>query len=231
VCSCLQTLLQHPTYGPLLADRTLKLLSDSRCAVADVNGMGGAPDVFPFVQRLWSLAAHHGVDLLAEWRPRETVLMQEADLHSKLLDAGDWGLSAAAYHDVCSAFACVPEVDWFASSWSAKCHVFCSRFLEPHCTFVDAFAFDWRLSHSRVSYVCPPHMLVSRVLAKLLLDRASCVLVLPAWWKVWSGQLSLLPVVAQYRLPGSVVEWGPRAPAVRCAALHAGLIAYLVRFL
>jgi hypothetical protein len=37
-------------------------------------------------------------------------------------------------------------------------------------------------------------MLAARVLRKVLDEQATCVLVLPAWYKVWHALLSLLPV-------------------------------------
>jgi hypothetical protein len=75
-------------------------------------------------------------------------------------------------------------------------------------------------------------MLVSRVLDKVLQDKATCVLILPAWYKGWHGLLKLLPVQADSRLPASVVEWGDRAPQVgyRSTAMLAGLRAYKVVF-
>jgi hypothetical protein len=73
-------------------------------------------------------------------------------------------------------------------------------------------------------------MIIDRVLRKVLDDKADCLLVLPAWFKAWHGILSLLPVCQQTFMSGAEVQWGERAPAQKCAALNAGLRAYLVQW-
>jgi hypothetical protein len=102
----------------------------------------------------------------------------------------------------------------------------------PGCAGVDAFDFCWALPAGAISYICPPHMLAARVLRKVLDEQATCVLVLPAWYKVWHALLSLLPVHKSVKLPSTVITWGDRAPgpAARCSALAAGLQAYLIKF-
>jgi hypothetical protein len=181
---------------------------------------------------MYELAALHDLELLVEWRPRECDLLQYADAHSKFVDVGDWGVTLVSYMDLCQRWQLDPVVDWFARSWSAKCQVFYSRFLMPGSAGVDAFDHCWRLPQRQVSYVCPPQMLVAKVLQKVLADKASCLLILPAWFKSWHSLLKLLPVQSEERLPASVVVWGDRAPEPnrRSHALLAGLRAYKVIF-
>lgn len=102
----------------------------------------------------------------------------------------------------------------------------------PGAVGVDAFDHCWALPDQQYSYICPPQMVVPRVLQKLLQDRANCILVLPAWYKAWHNLLQLLPIQADMRLPASVVQWGDRAPEPghRSRALLAGLRAYKVVF-
>lgn len=97
---------------------------------------------------------------------------------------------------------------------------------------MDAFDHCWSLPEGVLSYMCPPHMLVARVLRKILDEKASCVLVLPAWYKAWHALIGLLPVCGTLALPASVLLWGDRAPdpSHRCHALLAGLKAYLIIF-
>lgn len=232
MCSLLEMLLQHPEWGPRLEHRTVKVLTDNKGVAADMQSMRGCPSVFRFVKQMYELAAAHDLELLVEWRPRECDLLQYADLHSKLVDVGDWGLAPASYRDLCQQWHLHPVIDWFARPWSARCEVFYSRFLMPGAAGVDAFDHCWRLPGGQVSYICPPQMLVARVLQKVLDDHASCLLILPAWYKSWHSLLQLLPVQMEQRLPASVVVWGDRAPEPhqRSRALLAGLRAYKVIF-
>jgi hypothetical protein len=230
--SLLQTLVTRPPWNAWLRHRAIKILTDNQGVASDVQHMRGGAAVFPYIQQLYELSAHYDFDLIVEWRPREHQLLQIADLHSKAVDVADWGLTAAAYDEVCQQLGCHPTVDWFARPWSAKCQQFYCRVMMPGCAGVDAFDFCWALPSGAVSYVCPPHMLAARVLRKVLDEQATCVLVLPAWYKVWHALLSLLPVHKSVKLPSTVITWGDRAPepAARCSALAAGLQAYLIKF-
>jgi hypothetical protein len=102
----------------------------------------------------------------------------------------------------------------------------------PGAAGVNAFDHCWALPDGQFGYICPPQMLVAKVLSKVLEEKVSCILILPAWFKSWHSLLKLLPVQADSRLPASVVVWGVRAPAHghRSNALLAGLRAYKVVF-
>jgi hypothetical protein len=230
--SLLHTLLLHPEWGPLLQHRTVKVLTDNQGVAADMQHMRGCTSVFEYVARMYELAAAHDVELLVEWRPRKYGLLRYADLHSKFVDVGDWAVAPAAFAQLCEQWHVQPVVDWFARPWSAKCEKFYSLQLMPGAAGVDAFDFCWTLSEGQYSYICPPQMLVARVLQKVLDEKASCLLVLPAWFKTWHGLLKLLPVQAEVQLAASVLLWGDRAPAPaqRSQALLAGLRAYKVVF-
>lgn len=142
-----------------------------------------------------------------------------------------WGVAPEAYIDLCQQWQLRPCVGWFARPWSAKCHMFYSRFLTPGAAGVDAFDHCWRLSCG-VGYICPPQMVVASVLQKILDDRASCLLILPAWYKACHSLLGLLPIQQQTLLHASVICWGDKAPEPnhRSRALMAGLRADNVVF-
>jgi hypothetical protein len=228
----LKTLLSQPSWHDSLCHGSIKFLSDNQAAVSDVLHMRGTSQVFPHIQELYSLAASHDFDIHVEWRPREDPLIQVADALSKEVDYGDWGVSSTTYKHICSMFSVCPQIDWFAAPWNAKCAKFFSLHLTPGCSGVNAWDFCWHTSDCQMSWICPPHMLISRTLSKILRDKASCVLLLPAWFKVWHNQLCCLPISQQTNIHSSCIDWGPRAPPTqeRCAALSCGLIAYKIVF-
>jgi hypothetical protein len=227
------TLLSIPAWRDHLQHGRLHILSDSQVAVRDVQNMRGPEPIYQQVRLLYERLAAHDIDLTIEWRPREDPRLQYADHLSKCEDVGDWAVAPPVFAHLLSVLGCpAPSVDWFAAPWSAKAPRFYTRFPVAGAAGADAFDACWLLEPGQLGLICPPHTIISRVLAKVIADRASCILILPAWWAVWSGQLQLLPVKAKHKLPGTCLLWGPRAPPPdrRCAALSAGLWAYLVQY-
>jgi hypothetical protein len=92
ILSLLNTLLADPAWQARLQHRAVKVLSDNPGVVADVAHVRGVGPVFTQIQQIYELCAEHDIDLTVEWRPREDVLLQHADWHSKDIDAGDWGV-------------------------------------------------------------------------------------------------------------------------------------------
>lgn len=229
----LDTLLQDPPWATALTHGAIKIITDSQVAARDVARMHGAAPVFAQVLDLYTLAASHDVELQVEWRPREHPLLQHADALSKAYDAGDWSIAPTALERALRQLHCpAPSVDWFAAPWNARAPRFVSRFAAPGAWRVDAFDHCWRLPQNQLALICPPHTIIPRVLAKLEADRADCILILPAWFAAWNGTLPLLPIARQCSILATAIQWGPFAPppSERCAALQAGLRAYLVLF-
>ena len=228
----LHTLLQHRFWRDQLTHGSLRIVTDSQCAAADVSRMRGAPPVFDQVLHLYEQAAAIDCDISVVWRPRGHPVLQFADLQSKIRDVGDWQIPSCVFTSMCQSLGVSPTIDWFAAPWNTQCDIFYSHHLTSGCSGVDAFDFCWRVPEPDCSYLCPPHTVIPRVLNKILMEKADCLLVLPAWFHAWHALLLSLPVAACYDIPGSSIAWGPRAPAPaeRCSALKAGLRAYLVCF-
>ena len=70
------------------------------------------------------------------------------------------------------------DVDRFASSLSATCQRFYSKFWCPGCKGVDAFSASWGGVNN---YLVPPVFLVARTLAHLETSRARGKLIVPKW--------------------------------------------------
>ena len=70
------------------------------------------------------------------------------------------------------------DVDRFASSLSARCERFYSKFWCPGCERVEAFSASWG---GVIFFLVPPVFLVARTLAHLETSRARGTLIVPKW--------------------------------------------------
>ena len=92
------------------------------------------------------------------------------------------------------------STDWFASDHNAKLPRFFSRFWDPFCIGIDAFTECWSLDYG---LFVPPIAQVLRVIRKMMLDRATGVLIIPCWksaafWPILCPDGNFIP---------SVIDW------------------------
>ena len=71
-----------------------------------------------------------------------------------------------------------PVIDLFASSVNAKQPRYISWLPDPHAYAVDAFTVSWQ---DLTFYAFPPFSLLPRVLAKIIQDKATGLLIVPKW--------------------------------------------------
>lgn len=70
----------------------------------------------------------------------------------------------------------IPNIDLFASSINTKCKTFVSWKRDPESIAVDVFTLNW----SELDfYAFPPFSLISKVLSKIISDKARGILVIP----------------------------------------------------
>lgn len=70
------------------------------------------------------------------------------------------------------------DIDLFATNINAKCPLFISWHKDPESITVDAFTVCWS---SYYSYAFPPFSIITRVLQKIMTDKAEAVVVVPNW--------------------------------------------------
>ena len=117
----------------------------------------------------------HRISLEVKWIPRD--LNVSADCISKLVDFDDYGLNDIVFQGLNHLWG--PHIiDRFSCSYNAKLPRFNSRFFQPGCEAVDAFAQYWGYDNN---WLCPPVCLIVRVIKHMELCRAQGTLVLPLW--------------------------------------------------
>ena len=102
---------------------------------------------------------------------------EKSDYLSRILDYDDCGISFDILDMIQNRFGEL-QVDWFASNYNKKLPIFYSRFWNPSCAGVDAFAEFWG---NHFALFVPRITVIYRVLKKMIVDRVYGVIVIPCW--------------------------------------------------
>ena len=186
----------------------VKIRTDSMTSMAYINRMGGRiPRLARLAEKIHKYALEHGIKVVAEWIPgTENV---EADQESRITnDFSGKSLSNLAFQQIEATFGPL-DLDLFATALNTKCPAYVSLKPEPECLYEDAFSRP--LPRDLRIYANPPFILLPRLLAKVLREEASIVLVAPVWtsqpW--WPMLLQLLADPPPRVLPASHLYSSP----------------------
>lgn len=175
----------------VLSDCTVVARGDARKVSTILQKGGSGRDHLQTVcLAIFALCLEHCLDLRPEWLPREE--NERADYLSKIRDVDDFGLSAAAFAQVTSAFGPF-SVDRFASSHNAKLPRIKAFFWCSGVEAVNAFSQDW--GSDGVSFCFSPPHLVARTLQHARACRARIALVVlgwrsAPWWPLLCGSVA-----------------------------------------
>ena len=156
----------------------IQLKLDNLTAVAYINKMGGthSHECNQVAQQIWDWAVERGIWLSAAYIPGESNVV--ADFHSRCFHENkEWALKVSVF-DLLSPTYGSPGIDLFASSRNAKLPVYISWLLDPLAYAVDAFTVSWQDLNF---YAFPPFSLLPRVLANIIQDKATGILIIPLW--------------------------------------------------
>lgn len=177
--------------------------SDSTCAIAYVNNMGGMASLSMdlLTSQLWQWCCHREIFISASLIPG--ICNVEADFSfQNFSDSTEWMLKKVLFNRLCEQ-TFYPDVDLFASYNNHQTEKFVSWFLQPGAWRYDAFSFSWK-------GLCPcifaPFNLISRILNKIVEDKVEqTLLVVPHWTtQSWFPLLSSLLISSPIRIPRHV---------------------------
>eukprot|EP01029_Cantina_marsupialis_P013423 TRINITY_DN296_c1_g1_i9.p1 TRINITY_DN296_c1_g1~~TRINITY_DN296_c1_g1_i9.p1 ORF type:complete len:395 (+),score=43.12 TRINITY_DN296_c1_g1_i9:968-2152(+) len=196
----------------------VRIRSDSQVAVHGLKVGSRTVECQQWIRKCGVLALENNWLLEPEWVPREE--NKRADFLSREQPESELVLSHSAFRFVCSKLGMFPMVDRFASSCSAKCDLFCSKWFCSKAMCVDAFSMSWDIG-PHWNYCFPPCSLVKQVIRKVVMDKSKALLILPnhpksIWWgMITKGQLSEF-CSATFRLKrgsvGTLDEFGKWCP-------------------
>ena len=156
----------------------IQLKLDNLAVVAYINRMGGthSPECNQVAQQIWEWAVERGIWLSAAYIPGVSNVV--ADFHSRCFHENkEWALQVSVF-DLLSPTYGSPGIDLFASSRNAKLPVYISWFPDQLAYAVDALTVSWQDLNF---YAFPPFSLLPRVLAKIIQDKATGILIIPLW--------------------------------------------------
>jgi len=139
--------------------------------------MGGcrSTDCHRIAKSIWQWCEANMVYLFATYIPTGDNTV--ADKASRLdVDKSDFGLHDQFFESIVSEFG-QPQIDLFATEITTKCEKFISWYPCPGAFSIDAFTVKW----NDYFYAFPPFILITRVLRKILNEKATGIVVVPKW--------------------------------------------------
>ena len=154
------------------------ILSDNQSVVAHINKLGGtrSQDLIALTKRIWKWCLDRNIQMIAQHIPGN--LNITADFLSRYVrDRTDWILNPDIFAALNRTWGPL-QVDLFASRFSAQLQRFFSWRADPDAEATDAFSQCWS---QILGFAHPPWCLVSRVLHKAQIERATLVVIAPLW--------------------------------------------------
>lgn len=176
----------------------IRIYTDNTTCCAYINKFGGkCRDLNKISREIWRWCLDRNIHLSAAHVAG--IANTEADRLSRLFnDDLEWSLHTSVFKKILSVFGHL-DIDMFASRLNNKLDCYVSRLPEPFAWAIDAFSLDWS---EKLLYMFPPFSLISRILQKILQDKAEVVLVAPIWTtQGWWAQLLHMLSHQSYILP------------------------------
>ena len=158
-----------------LKGKHIKWFTDNQNVVSIVNKGSMKSKLQEISYNIYLFCLKNHISLDVEWIPRSE--NEIADYCSRIIDPDDWCVSRELF-DMIDRIWGPHEIDWFASSYSKKVNLFCSRYWQADCMCMDAFTVHWG---NKNGWFCPPICMLSRVLLYMQQCCAYGTVILPNW--------------------------------------------------
>lgn len=171
-----------------LRDCDILLRIDNTTAICYINRMGGIQHLHlnDLARTIWQWCELRNINIFASYIKSSDNIIADRESRKIIIDT-EWELAKHAFKQITIKFG-KPAFDLFASSQNFKCSRYASWKLDPFSEVIDAFTFNWRNLNF---YAFPPFSMITRVLQKIVTDKAEGILVVPLWqsqpwYPLWS---------------------------------------------
>ena len=158
-----------------IQNQNLNVISDNK-NVSKIMQVGSKK---PYLQiaasQIFETCIENGVQVTNVWKPRYE--NKRADFLSRLSDMDDWSVHDDVFQKYEKMWG-IHTIDRFATHYNKKCERFNSKYWCPGTEAIDAFTQGWVCENN---WLVPPPSLISRVINKMLAEKASGTLIIPEW--------------------------------------------------
>lgn len=165
-------------FASKLRDCDILLRVDNTTAICYINRMGGIQHTHlnDLARTIWQWCELRNINIFASYIKSSDNIIADRESRKVIIDT-EWELAEYAFTEIINVFG-NPEFDLFASSQNYKCSRYASWKLDPYSETVDAFTFTWK---NLYFYAFPPFSMITKVLQKIITDKAEGILVVPFW--------------------------------------------------
>nr|XP_022336293.1 uncharacterized protein LOC111132768 [Crassostrea virginica] len=150
-----------------IQNQNLNVISDNK-NVSKIMQVGSKK---PYLQiaasQIFETCIENGVQVTNVWKPRYE--NKRADFLSRLSDMDDWSVHDDVFQKYEKMWG-IHTIDRFATHYNKKCERFNSKYWCPGTEAIDAFTQGWVCENN---WLVPPPSLISRVINKMLAEKAS----------------------------------------------------------
>ncbi|MCP3933068.1 MAG: hypothetical protein GY705_28695 [Bacteroidetes bacterium] len=189
-------------------DIHVKMMIDNTTAIACINKFGSVkPLLMAQTTELYQWALDRNLYLSAAHVPGKKNVIADRESRTQNLDI-EWKLKEKWFKYLTEQLG-IPKIDLFASRLNKQLPIYVAWRPDPCAIAIDAFSISWSDTYG---YVFPPFSLMTRVLGKVVADKAKVLLIYPDWqMQPWWARLQKLLVGVPISLPWSSLEL-PQVP-------------------
>ena len=162
-----------------MTHKYIELRMDNVPALTCLNKMGSHKlnKLNTLTQKIWHWCIARQIHIISTYIPGKDNI--DADEASRKLHIDtEWMLNPSLLLDALEILKCRPSIDLFASRINKQFHRYISYQPEPESISVNAFNARW---NNEIIYCFPPFNLVTKVLCKIMMDKATGIVVAPFW--------------------------------------------------
>lgn len=165
------------SFSKNLQNSKILLRIDNKTAISCINKMGSVQyqHLNDICRNIWQWCEVRNIHIFASYiRSKDNII---ADQESRCLKTDtEYSLNNQYINNIFQTFG-NPVIDLFASEQNTKCQRYISWKPDPGSEEVDAFTLKWNMFF----YAFPPFAIISRVLSKIITEKAEGIVIVPEW--------------------------------------------------
>lgn len=166
------------TFAGKLYNTQILLRIDNTTAISCINRMGSVqyPHLNKISREIWLFCEQRKLFVFASYIKSCENIIADFESRKKQSDT-EWELAHYAFSQIVTSFG-MPEIDLFASRSNTKIDKYISWKPDPYAYCIDAFTVNWS---NFFFYAFPPFAVILKTLNKIIVEKATGILVIPFW--------------------------------------------------